>query len=563
MNSRVLGVICATVIAGCLLGESMGDELNVCSFGAKGDGKQDNTAAFQKALDEAMKAGGGTVMVPNGQYRFDGCLTIRCDVTLEGMWKAPTARSAGRGTTLLVYGDRGNETGHPFITLGQNACIKGLAVYYPEQYTDGRIEPYPWCIASNGGANSSIIDVLLVNPYQAVDFGSKQSGRHYIRNLYGQPLRRGIYVNKCYDVGRIENVHFWPFWRSWHRNPDLREWLTEHGEAFLFGRTDWEYVLNTFCFGYNVGYKFIGTEEGACNGNFLGIGADWCETAVLVEQVQGMGVQITNGEFVAVPGEFPVELRVASGCGGNVLLNNCNFWGNSEHIAVLQGDGLTSFNQCHFWNWDRFRKGNTAIRAEKGHVSLMGCGFMGPWPQVYLGKDVAGAVIVGNQFMGKTRIKNYSEGDVQIGLNVGGKIKNVPPGAILIDDDDEDAIELTGEWKWALDSSWINGACHYAGPGAATATAVWKTKVGLSGNYEVLVWVGADTGNDHATNAPYTLKIGKQTKKIEIDQHGPERQWRSLGVYGVSAGQTVKIVLTNEADRNVVADAVILKLLPE
>ena len=32
-----------------------------------------------------------------------------------------------------------------------------------------------------------------------------------------------------------------------------------HGEAFIFGRSDWQYVLNTFCFGYNVGYKFIQT----------------------------------------------------------------------------------------------------------------------------------------------------------------------------------------------------------------------------------------------------------------------------------------------------------------
>ena len=36
----------------------------------------------------------------------------------------------------------------------------------------------------------------------------------------------------------------------------------ENGEAFIFGRTDWQYVLNTFCFGYNVGYKFIKTKAG-------------------------------------------------------------------------------------------------------------------------------------------------------------------------------------------------------------------------------------------------------------------------------------------------------------
>ena len=51
----------------------------------------------------------------------------------------------------------------------------------------------------------------MVNPYKGVDLASKPSVRHYVRNLYCQPLRRGISVDKCFDVGRIENVHFGPF----------------------------------------------------------------------------------------------------------------------------------------------------------------------------------------------------------------------------------------------------------------------------------------------------------------------------------------------------------------
>ena len=42
----------------------------------------------------------------------------------------------------------------------------------------------------------------------------------------------------------------------------------------MFARTDWEYVFNTFSFGYALGYHFIQSKNGACNGNFLGIGAD-------------------------------------------------------------------------------------------------------------------------------------------------------------------------------------------------------------------------------------------------------------------------------------------------
>ena len=322
-------------MAACCLAAGPPSEVSVRDFGAAGDGVEDDTGAFADAMAAVAKSG-GTVKVPVGNYLISTHLSVPNNVTLEGVWRIPTAWTANLGSTLLAVEGAGSEDGTAFITLGTNSTLKGITVFYPDQKMDS-VTPYPWCVAGSGGDNSSIVDCLLVNPYQAVGFGTRNSGRHYIRGLYGQPLRRGIFVDKCYDVGRIENVHFWPFW-GWDGHPELQKWMWENGETFIFGRTDWEYVLNTFVFGYKTGYRFIQTASGAMNGNLLGIGADATNVAVLVEQTQKPGLLITNGQFVSFGGQQPTEVVVKATHDGVVQFQNCSYWGPAAQIARIIAD---------------------------------------------------------------------------------------------------------------------------------------------------------------------------------------------------------------------------------
>jgi hypothetical protein len=78
------------------------DWLNVKSFGAKGDGTTDDTAAIQKALTAAGNAGGGTVYVPAGTYKT-GPLTIPQNVTLRGAGIAATTLQLA--PTVSQYGN--------------------------------------------------------------------------------------------------------------------------------------------------------------------------------------------------------------------------------------------------------------------------------------------------------------------------------------------------------------------------------------------------------------------------------------------------------------------------
>jgi len=395
--------------------------LNVKDYGATGDGQTDDTAAFQKALDAAADSETQTVFAPRGNYRFNGSINMPQAVTLKGVWESVPAHNGIRdkgmpkptddGTTFLVCGGAGKPDDPAFVTLNTNCTLKGICIYYPEQKEDDVPVEYPYAVAMRG-KNPAILDCELLNPYKGID--ASQNERHLIRNISGQPIRLGVYINSIYDIGRLENVHFNPWWSM---KPKLFQWQMENGEAFVIGQSDWQYVHNTFAFGYNIGYRFIETDRGSCNGNFLGIGADDCYTALAVDQCSTIGLLITNGEFVSFHGPDPTMVRVSEKNRGAVRFSNCAFWGPCHQIAVIDGvaGGTVGFADCTFVHWGfkdvagenrKERIPATAIQVLGGNILVRGCDFQDPRPKVFLGEKVSKAVITGNIMRGKELIEN-------------------------------------------------------------------------------------------------------------------------------------------------------------
>ena len=211
--------------------------LNVRSFGAAGNAATDDTAAFQRALDAASHAGGGSVYAPPGRYLFRGTINIPDGVTLRGSYacvpshvglRNPGAAKPGDdGTALFVTAGKGSKDGTPFLTLNTNSSVAGLTIYYPSRSPTPPPSPYPWTVSMRG-KNPAIFDVELLNPYQSTE--ASRNERHNIRNITGQPIRRGIFVDAIYDIGRIENVHFNPWWNS---HGPVYDWQMQNGEAFI------------------------------------------------------------------------------------------------------------------------------------------------------------------------------------------------------------------------------------------------------------------------------------------------------------------------------------------
>jgi hypothetical protein len=356
---------------------------DIRAYGAVADGKTDNTAAIQRAID-AAQVKGGIVLVPPGEWLCRGHLELKAGVHLKGINEAPQSWEPRTGSILEPTEGRGDESAPSFIEMRSSTSVTGITIYYPEQIVSD-IQPYPWTIQIRGNPanakdvsfDSTVNDVTLINSYNGIRTGPTENGRHRILNVHGCVLRRGILIDWTGDIGRIENVqfhsHFWAgasFKGNWDK---VFNYMQQNLEAFVFGRTDWEYVTNTFVFPAKTGYRFVETANGSMNGQLSGIGADATQVAVLVESIQPEGLQITNGEFDSHHIGASTQVVVAPHASGSVRFVNSAFWGPTEHNAVLKGDAFVSFTDCYFSN--DYDARDAAILVEGGKVQVQSSTF--------------------------------------------------------------------------------------------------------------------------------------------------------------------------------------------
>ncbi len=389
----------------------------VRDFGAVGDGVADDTEAIQRAIDRAAE-NGATVCLPPGKYRVAGSLSVKAGVTLKGANTAPMSITPLTGTILLATGGRDQEDAPALFEMTNATNVSGLTVFYPEQ-TVNDIRPYPWTVHMQG-FDTTLENVTFINSYNGIKVGPEPNVRHRIRSVAGCVLRRGLLVDACTDIGRVENVQFHCHWWSdpatCGNGEAVMKYMVEHLEAFAFGRTDWEYATNNFVFPAKIGWRFIKTEAGACNGHFTANGADACETSIQVDAIQPMGLLFTGGQFVAFLGEDPVEVRIMPECQGNVRFVNCAFWGPACHNAVLQGKGSTSFSDCFFSSWKE--DAGALVVAEAGRVQINNSTFATPHEaDIELGPGIDHAIVQGNNGAFGVRVTDRSGGKAIVDNN--------------------------------------------------------------------------------------------------------------------------------------------------
>jgi hypothetical protein len=391
--------------------------INAKEYGVIGNGRVDNTDALQAALNAAEKKG-PICYLPPGHYRLNGSLVVPPGVTLYGASGGVPHSEHPIGTVLLAYGGKGKADGEPLVTLKPNAVIRNLVIHYPEQ-TLPDVVPYPWTIRGDGEM-CQVMDITITNPYQALDFGTKWNELHIIRNVFACPLKVGVYIDQCTDIGRVENVHFNPnFWTRMALSPkypggDIKAYLEKNLIGFKIGKTDWEYISNCFVIFPKIGFHFDDFGHGPGNAVITQSGADICPVAVRVDKTQGhAGVQFVNGQFMGT-------IEVGEKNQGPVKLTNCGFWSvpETKEQVVKEGPGTLILTSCHFAGWDSKGTGAACVRANGGRLVVNGCEFMAEGKrQIVLEKGLTAVTITGCLLRGEEGIEDKSGADVKVGLN--------------------------------------------------------------------------------------------------------------------------------------------------
>ncbi|HET6383412.1 MAG TPA: glycosyl hydrolase family 28-related protein [Armatimonadota bacterium] len=263
--------------------------------------KADDTAAIQGALDAEGRAGGGTVYLPQGQYRITRPLTVPRGVELRGPLGRGKSR-AFRPTCVLeaFFGAGAPETDPALVTLQDHAGIRGLEIAYPDQPFDAaRLQSYPYAIRG-AGAGVWIVDVLLVNAYSGIDLASHRCDHHVVEGVWGTAMRNGIRVGGGSRGGYLERLAFsyGPWAESWllsaadrARTEGIAADHRLHTVQYIFGDCSGEQAWGLVGFNPFIHCRFQDDGGGGCTSSTFWLSLFDVPYRTLLEMDGGSGIR--------------------------------------------------------------------------------------------------------------------------------------------------------------------------------------------------------------------------------------------------------------------------------
>ena len=293
----------------------------VDSFGARGDGLTDDTAAIQKAITAAGTAGGGTVLFSVARYYTAGTLNVPAGVVLRGMTEGPfDVAAADPGVTTIASTLLITSTGGPFLTLqGAGAGVTDLLFHYPKQVRSTAAAPdaYPYTILVNG-AGARIARSTASNAYDFLDI---EAGAVRAQDLFIGAFHTGVNVDHARGRVTLSNLFNQVFWdvleNAVYPSP-IDTWVLANGTALVVGRADGLEVHDFALFSRFTGILLTDSSDKSQNpacgyGTGSDIDLDTVQYGIVVAASNSPGYKFTNVDIGAAPGLGQAAVQVRPG----------------------------------------------------------------------------------------------------------------------------------------------------------------------------------------------------------------------------------------------------------
>ena len=299
--ARLAGVLLLAAVfpPATLRAQTVIDDVSVKSYGAKGDGRTDDTTAFRNAISAAATLKKNGVYVPMGQYVLTGTLTLSQVAfigRLAGGWPAD---SLPMPTLLLRHYTA------PGLILQGGATVHGLALIYDNATPTTPAAP----AISLQGVGISLTSLRIQNPYDGITTsGAGTPGRARFSDLLIiQPKNVGLQISKAYDYVQFRHIEVWC------------NGTASLGAAFRFGRVDegsWAGLLASNCATGLEFYTDTDSGGGTFTGSLAGCSTVGCGTGVTVtgdHKVKLTASDFANMHFGAVINGTNAQVIIAGG----------------------------------------------------------------------------------------------------------------------------------------------------------------------------------------------------------------------------------------------------------